>query len=69
METLCAVTQRTQLDQQLISPGHYLTLELLAHAGILHQLTLFLCFPDLLLKEYSLRHTGNCGIEMVHGIF
>ena len=57
------------LTKNFISPSHYITLELLAHAGILHQLALFLCFPGLPLEEYSLRHTGNRGIEAVHGIF
>lgn len=57
------------LTNNFISPSHYITIELLAHAGILHQLSLFQCFPDLPLAEYSMRHTGNRGIEAVHWVF
>lgn len=57
------------LTDNFISPGHYITLELLAYAGVLHQLSLYLCFPDIPLEDYSLRNTGNRGIEAVHGVF
>ena len=39
------------------------------HAGINHLLCLFLCFPECDLSEYHLRHTGNRGIEAIHGMF
>ena len=39
------------------------------HAGILHQLSLYLCFLSVTWKEYSLRNTGNRGIELIHGVF
>jgi len=56
------------LTNNWISRSHYLTLELMAHAGILHQLALFLSFPELNLDGYSLRNTGNRTIEAVHSI-
>lgn len=56
------------LQDNFISRSHYLTLELLGHAGILHQLVLYLAFPDLDIKEYSLRNTGNRSIEAMHSV-
>ena len=52
-----------------MSRQHYLTEEVLVHAGINHLLCLFLCFPQCDLSEYHLRHTGNRGIEAIHGMF
>lgn len=49
--------------------AHYMTEELLVHAGINHLLTLYLLFPHLPVKNYSLRNTGNRGIEAFHSIF
>ena len=46
-----------------------MTLEFLAHAGVIHQLAMFICFPHLPISEYSMRNTGNRGIEAVHGAF
>ena len=43
-------------------------MELLGHAGILHQLVLFLSFPDLNINEYNLRDTGNRSIEAMHSV-
>ena len=57
------------LAQNFISRAHYLTLELMAHAGIIHQLALFLSFADLDVKDYNLRRTGNRNIEAIHSIF
>ena len=48
---------------------HYLTLELLAHGGVNHQVALFRSFPQLPAQEYSMRNTGNQGIEAIHGMF
>ena len=39
------------------------------HTGINHLLCLFLCFPNCNLSDYTLRHTGNRGIEAIHGMF
>ena len=52
-----------------MSRQHYITEEVLVHAGINHLLCLFLCFPECDLSEYHLRHTGNRGIEAIHGMF
>ena len=30
---------------------------------------MYLCFPNCNLSEYNLRHTGNRGIEAIHGMF
>lgn len=57
------------LTDNFISRAHYITLELLGHAGILHQLAMYRYFPDLDYKEYSLRNTGNRGLEAIHGAF
>ena len=47
-----------------------MTLELLVHAGVIHQLAMFICFPiHLPISEYSMRNTGNRGIKAVHGVF
>ena len=48
-----------------------MTEELLVHAGINHQLALFFAFHQLPITDYSLRHTGNRGIEAIkfYGIF
>ena len=47
------LTKGISLTNNWISRSHYLTLELMAHAGILHQLALFLSFPELDLDSYS----------------
>ena len=49
------LTDGLSLRDNFISRTHYITEELLVHAGINHQLALFLCFPDLSIEEYSLR--------------
>ena len=46
-----------------------MTEELLVHAGINHQLALFYAFPHLPASNYDMRHTGNRGLEAIHGIF
>ena len=56
------------LQNNFISRSHYLTLELLGYAGILHQLVLYLSFPDLDINEYNLRNTGNRSIEAMHSV-
>ena len=60
------LTDNLTLTDNFISSGHYQTLELLAHAGIL---SIFLAFPNLCASEYSLRNTGNRGIEAIHGMY
>ena len=62
------ITNDLILRENWISRIHYLTLELMGHAGILHQLALFLSFPDLNIEDYSLRRTGNRQIEGLHSI-
>ena len=62
------LTDGVSLSNNWISPSHYLTLELMAHTGILHQLALFLSFPEMDIDQYRLRNTGNRGIESVHSI-
>ena len=57
------------LSKHFISRPHYLTEKLLVHAGINHLLCMYLCFPGSSLAAYSLRHTGNHGIEAIHGTF
>lgn len=57
------------LTENFISRSHYMTEELLVHAGINHQLAFFFAFHQLPITVYSLRHTGNRGIEAIHGIF
>lgn len=63
------VSDGLSLTTNIISRSHYITEELLVHAGILHQLSLYLRFPSLRWEEYSLRNTGNRGIESIHGAF
>ena len=64
------ITDGLFLTHNFISRAHYLTEELLVHAGINHQLVLYLCFPELDIKEYSMRNSGNRGIEdNKHGVF
>ena len=63
------ISEDLSLTDNFISRAHYMTEELLVHAGIIHQLALFLCFPHLDTKEYSLRSTGNRAIEAIHGVF
>ena len=58
-----------KLSTNFISSAHYMTEELLVHAGINHLLTLYLLFPDQSIEEYSLRNTGNRGLEAFHSIF
>lgn len=63
-------TDGLTLTDNFISYAHYMTEELLVHAGINHQLALFSAFPHLdPTKDYSMRNTGNRGIEAVHSIF
>lgn len=57
------------LETNFMSRQHYLTEEVLFHAGINHLLCLYLCFPDIDLSDYHLRHTGNRGIKAIHGMF
>ena len=63
------VSPELSLTRNFISRSHYLTLELLAHAGINYLLCLYYSFPNLSILEYSLRHTGNCSLEAIHGTF
>lgn len=63
------LTNGVSLKNHFISWSHYLTEELLAHAGINHQLAIYWSFPHLSIKEYSMRSTGNRGIEAIHGMF
>ena len=63
------LTSGLTLADHFISRSHYMTEELLVHAGINHNLALFYAFPHLPLSEYSLRNTGNRGLEAIHGIF
>ena len=63
------VSPDLSLTHNFISRSHYLTLELLAHAGINFLLCLYYSFPNLLIAEYSLRHTGNRNLEAIHGTF
>ena len=58
-----------KLSLNFISSAHYMTEELLVHAGIDHLLTLYLLFPDLPIEDYSIRNTGNRGLEAFHSIF
>lgn len=46
-----------------------MTEELLVHAGINHQLAVYSAFPHLCIDDYSLRNSGNRGIESIHGTF
>lgn len=58
------------LGSNFISYSHYITLELLVHAGIIHQLTLFFALPHLdPSRDYAMRNTGNHGLEAIHSIF
>ena len=57
------------LSNNFLSRSHYMTEELLVHAGINHLLALFVTFPHLQVSDYSLRNTGNRGLEAIHGIF
>ena len=41
----------------------------MGHAGILHQLALYLAFPNLDTESYSLQNTGNRSTEDIHSIF
>ena len=43
--------------------------EVLVHARINHLLRMYLCFPNCHVSEFSLRHTGNRGLEAIHGMF
>ena len=63
------LTDGLSLTNHFISQSHYLTEELLVHAGINHQLAIYWSFPHLSIKEYSIRNTGNRGIEAIHGMF
>ena len=48
------ITDGFSLTTNWISRIHCLTLELIGHVGILHQLALFQSFPDLTIEEYKL---------------
>lgn len=63
------ITDGLTLQNNFLSSAHYMTEELLVHAGINHQLALHYAFPNLDPKDYCLRGTGNRGIEPVHSIF
>ena len=63
------ITPGLSLPENFISRPHYLTEELLVHAGINHLLCLYLCFPSCELSENNLCHTGNQGIEAIHAMF
>ena len=39
------------------------------HAGINHLLCIYLCLSRCDLSAFSLRHTGNRGLETIHGMF
>ena len=58
-----------KLTTNFISMAHYMTEELLVHAAINHPLTLHLIYFLTFLQDYSLRNTGNRGIEAFHSIF
>lgn len=60
------ISPTLSLEINFLSRQHYLTEEVLVHAGINHLLCLYLCFPDINLSNYNLRHTGNRGIEAIH---
>ena len=64
-----SISPGLSLETNFISRQHYLTEEVLVHAGINHLLCLYLCFPDITLSDYNLRRTGNRGIEAIHGMF
>ena len=59
----------TSLSNNYISRPHHLTEELLAHAGTIQLLCIYLCFSNTSLDEYSLCHTGDHGLEAIHGTF
>lgn len=63
------LSKQLTLGLNFIRRAHYVTEELLAHAGINHQLSLFLSFPELDVTEYSLRNAGKRSLEAIHGIF
>jgi len=63
------LTDGVTLKDNWVSRAHYMTLELMARAGIIHQLALYLSFPELNMENYFLRNTGNRGIEAIHSIF
>ena len=52
-----------------IGGSHYMTEELLVQLGIDHQLSLFHAFPHISASDFNMIHTGNKGLEAVHGIF
>ena len=60
------ITPNLSLTDLFISRSHYITEDLLAQAGICHQLTLYHSFPQLPISKYSMSNTGNCGIEAIH---
>ena len=63
------VTKNLTLTDNFISYANYVTLERLAHAGINHQLAMYKAFPHLSPADYSMKNTGNRGLEAIHGIF
>ena len=63
------LSPKLKLKDHFISRAHYITIELMVHAAILHFLALFLCFPEKNFDEYFLRNTGNRNIEALHGTF
>lgn len=64
------ITEGLTLGANFISYSHYMTEELLVHAGINHQLVLFYAFPHLNpCNDYGMRNTGNRGLEAIHSIF
>lgn len=67
--TYVKITSGLTLTDNFISYGHYMTEEFLVHSGINHQLALYYAFPHLDEKDYSMRNTGNRGLEAIHSIF
>ncbi len=63
------LTESLTLTDNFISYAHYITLKLLAHGGINHQLALYHAFPHLNSADYNMRNTGNRGLEAIHCIF
>ena len=51
------------LTNNFISRSHYMTEELLVHAGINHLLALFYAFPHLPVSEYNLRKNWKLRIR------
>lgn len=59
------LTDDLSLTKYFISRSHYMTEKLLVHAGINHQLALYLCFPHLQI-HYEILEIGGLRLCMVH---